>query len=139
MKKSKLILAGLLATAVVGSAQAATTVHITGSTAFRKATIVAIENLMTAGGGFKAAYVAASPSTGGEQGANIAILQGNINGLPAGANPVTIKASWSGSTGGTLMRMASLRYPSLCPLQSSPAKCLRRCPSPSCRPTLKRN
>ena len=58
---------------------------ITGSTAFRKATIIAIENLMTAGGGFKATYVASSATAGGEQGANLVILQGNINGLPAGA------------------------------------------------------
>lgn len=100
MKKSKLLLAGLLALSAAGVANAATTVHITGSTAFRKATIISIENLMTAGGGFKATYVAASATAGGEQGANLVILQGNINGLPAGANPVTIKASWSGSTGG---------------------------------------
>jgi hypothetical protein len=100
MKKSKLLLAGLLAMSAAGVANAATTVHITGSTAFRKATVIAIENLMTAGGGFKAAYVANSATVGGEQASNFAIFQGNINGLPAGANPVTIKAHWTGSTGG---------------------------------------
>jgi hypothetical protein len=111
MNKSKLLLAGLLA-ATVGSTQAATIVHITGSTAFRKATIISIENLMTAGGGFKCAYVAASPSAGGEQGANFAILQGNINGLPAGANPVTIKAHWTGSTGGIQTVVQNILDPS---------------------------
>jgi len=114
MKLHKFVAACALALSLGGVAQATTIVHITGSTAFRKATVVAIEHLMMAGpgggtygnstasygtisaGGFKAAYNAAT-SAGGEQGDTYVVLQGTIQGAN---NPVIVKTAWAGSVGG---------------------------------------
>ena len=97
MKPSRL-LATSAAVLLGCTANADTVVHFTGSTAFRAATISAIENLMGGAGNFKAAYQSSSGSSTGAS--NQCVIQGTIAGLPPSANPVTIKCSWSGSTGG---------------------------------------
>ena len=92
MKSIKVLTAGILALSLVTSANAATTfLHITGSTAFRKATMVAIEHTM---GTFTGAYVPGSGITS-EQNANISILSGTIAG-----HVTIVKCHWTGSTGG---------------------------------------
>jgi hypothetical protein len=97
MNKFKILIAGMAALSA-GTAYADTVIHITGSTAFRGATVTAIQNLMGGAGNFKAAF--GSTSGGSNTASNRLVIQGNIPGLPAGANPVTVKCSWSGSTGG---------------------------------------
>ena len=111
MKLHKFVAACALALSLGGAAQAASVVHLTGSTAFRKATIQAIENLMSSGPGggsyttggnialgqYRCAFVGSNSTAGNEQSATYVVLQGTI----AGANnPVTIKCAWSGSVGG---------------------------------------
>ena len=96
MKSIKPLLAGIAAIAAVSTAQADTVVHITGSTAFRAATIAAIENVMGGAGNFKAAYAGTS---GGEAAATYVVLRGSIASLPA-AGVVTVKCTWTGSVGG---------------------------------------
>ena len=98
MKASKILAASILALTSATLAHADTVLHITGSTAFRGATIVAIENVLGGAGNFKAAY-AGSASTNGEQGATYVILQGTIASQPA-LGVVTVKCAWGGSTGG---------------------------------------
>lgn len=98
MKKIKYLMAGAAALLTTTAAQADTVVHFTGSTAFRASTVAAIENLMGGAGNFKAAYQSSSGAS--TSASNQCVIQGIIPGLPAGANPVTIKCSWSGSTGG---------------------------------------
>lgn len=84
-------LAAFASTAV----HAATTIRITGSTAYRTAVTTAIENIMGGAGNFKAAY--RSSDGANELAAKASIFQGNITGAN---NPVTIKCFWSGSVGG---------------------------------------
>jgi hypothetical protein len=90
MKAPKIFLAGLLALSTTGVARAQTVVHITGSTAFRNATVTAITNILKPG--FTFGY-----SGGSFTGANQAIFTGtdNANGIS-----VIIKTSWSGAAGG---------------------------------------
>jgi len=98
MKYLRPILTGLCATGLIASAAMAdVTVRITGSTAFRTATMTAIENLMGGAGNFKAAYEAASSSTNGELSAAHSIFQGTVSGV---SGTTTIVCSWAGSTGG---------------------------------------
>ena len=98
MKKSNYLVASAAVLLCSVSAHADTIVHFTGSTAFRASAIAAIENLMGGAGNFKSAYQSSSGSSAGAS--NQCVIQGTIPGLPVGANPVTIKCSWSGSTGG---------------------------------------
>jgi hypothetical protein len=98
MKASKLLIACAAVLAGTSAAQADTVVHISGSTAFRGATITAIQNLMGGTGNFKAAYQSSSGAS--TTASNQCVIQGTIAGLPPGANPVTVKCSWSGSVGG---------------------------------------
>ena len=115
------ILATSIAALTLGSmAQAATVVHITGSTAYRASTIQGIEALMitgTGGGNYVGAGTVAAPTgpaitagkykcsyagasaTAGEQAATYVILEGNI---PGCNNPVIVKTAWAGSTGGLI-------------------------------------
>jgi hypothetical protein len=100
MKSNKILMAGAAALACVSLASAATTIKLTGSTAFRNSTTQAIINLMGGTGTFKGAYVvssAAAADEGNLKKAGISIFQGNISGAD---NPVTIQCSWSGSVGG---------------------------------------
>lgn len=89
-------IAGLVALAAVSTASADTVIHVTGSTAFRAATVAAIENIMGGAGNFKAAYAGTS---GGEAAATYVVLQGSVASVPA-AGVVTVKCTWTGSTGG---------------------------------------
>jgi hypothetical protein len=90
MKAPKILLAGLLALSTAGVARAQTVVHITGSTAFRNATVTAITNILQPG--FTFGYSGTSFT-----GANQAIFTGSdkANGIS-----VIIKTSWSGAAGG---------------------------------------
>ncbi len=94
MKAPKILLAGLLALSTAGVAKAQTTLHLTGSTAFRSAVQTAILHILQPG--YSVAFVGSSYT-----GASEAIISGttisNINGSPA---PVIIKTYWSGSLAG---------------------------------------
>src|SRR5262245_5261645 len=96
MKITKYLSAGIAALAATAIVRADTVIHITGSTAFRAATITSIENIMGGPGNFKAAFAG---TTGDEKGATYVVLQGNVASVPA-AGLVTVKCTWTGSTGG---------------------------------------
>jgi len=83
-------MAGLLALSAASIADAQTVVHITGSTAFRAATVTAITHILQPG--FTYGYAGSSFT-----GANQAIFTGHTitNNIS-----VIIKTSWSGSVGG---------------------------------------
>lgn len=88
MKTSKLLLVGFLTLAAIGTAAAQTKIYITGSSAFRSATVNGIS-----------AVVGVSPTafdTTSATGANAVTWTGGS----VGGQPVTIKASFSGSGGG---------------------------------------
>src|SRR5277367_4327333 len=90
MKATRILLAGLLALSTAGVTDAQTTIHITGSTAFRAAVHTAITNMLEPG--FVFGYSGTSFT-----GASQAIFTGTAitNGIP-----VVIKTSWSGSLAG---------------------------------------
>ncbi|HVU24850.1 MAG TPA: hypothetical protein VHE13_12060 [Opitutus sp.] len=91
MKALKAIAAGLLAVFLVGSASAqSTTVHITGSTAFRKATVIAIKNILQTG--YTYGYIGSNA-----EGASRSVFSGTTKTTNL---PVVIVCSWAGSTGG---------------------------------------
>jgi hypothetical protein len=93
MKAPKLLLAGLVALSAASMASAQTVIHITGSTAFRKATMVSIEHLMP---GYTASWYSNSASITSELNANIALISGTMD----TNGSVIFKCSWSGSVGG---------------------------------------
>ncbi|MEP6669134.1 MAG: hypothetical protein ABJF10_08280 [Chthoniobacter sp.] len=92
MKLLKLLAAGLLAVSFAATASAQTKIYITGSTAFRGATVNAISALLAGTGTIVTASDNASLTS-----ANAVTWTGGS----VGGNTVTIKASWSGSAGGT--------------------------------------
>ena len=103
------------------SAQADTIIHITGSTAFRASTIAAIQNTLGGAAAVKSAYSTTSGSSVGAS--NRAILQGSVASLPA-AGVVTVKCSWSGSTGGiktTVQNIPVTTWPALANLTTAVA------------------
>ena len=117
MKKT--ILAATAASLMAFSAQADTVIHITGSSAFRNATITAIQNVMGGAANVKSAYSSSSGS--GVTSTNRAILQGSIASVPA-AGVVTVKCSWSGSTGGiktVVQNIAVATWPSITNLSAA--------------------
>jgi len=120
MKITNILATSIAALALGTMAQAATVVHLTGSTAFRASTVQAIENLMIAGpggGNYVGAGTIAAPTgpaisagkfkcsfqgtTGAanEQGATYLVIEGTISGAN---NPVIVKCAWAGSTGGLI-------------------------------------
>ncbi len=99
MKVSKTLLAGLLAISASGLADAQTVVHITGSTAFRSATVTAITHILKPG--FTYAYSGSSFT-----GANQHIFTGTTM---SNNIPVIIKTSWSGSVAG--IQTVSQQFP----------------------------
>jgi hypothetical protein len=93
LKTSKTILAGLLACTLIGSASAQQTVlHVTGSTAYRAAVLVAISNILQPG--YAVAYVASAPEAYSK--ANMVLFSGTTT---SGLN-VQIKTAFFGSIGG---------------------------------------
>ena len=82
MKSFKPLLAGIAALVTVSTAKADTVIHITGSTAFRAATVTAIENVMGGAGNFKAAFAG---TTGDEKGATYSVFRGSVATVPAPA------------------------------------------------------
>lgn len=93
MKTSKTLLAALLALAAVGTASAQQKIYVTGSTAFRSATVGAITSVVG---------VAPSAFDGGTSGVTSASNANAVTwtGGNIGGAPVTIKASFSGSAAG---------------------------------------
>ena len=119
MKKT--ILAATAASLMAFSAQADTIIHITGSTAFRSSAIAAVQNVLGGAAAVKSAYSTSSGSSVGAS--NRAILQGTIATLPA-AGVVTVKCSWSGSTGGiktTVQNIPVTTWPALANLTTAVA------------------
>ena len=119
MKKT--ILAATAASLMAFSAQADTIIHLTGSTAFRASTIAAIQNVLGGAAAVKSAFSTTSGSS--ISASNRAILQGTIATLPA-AGVVTVKCSWSGSTGGiktTVQNLAVTTWPALANLTGAVA------------------
>ena len=109
MTTSKILAVGILAgTALISTASAVTPVkiYVTGSTAFRKATVEAIGGTAgTAGGGVISGGAFATSGTTGLYVAsdNSDLTSANLVnwfGGNIGGTLVTVKASWSGSTGG---------------------------------------
>jgi hypothetical protein len=92
MKALKGFAAGLLALVFVGvaSAQTATTIRITGSTAYRAATVTAIQNILNPG--YTYGYIGSSATGAGQSTFVGTTKTGNIS--------VIIKCSWAGSVGG---------------------------------------
>jgi hypothetical protein len=98
MKYLRPILTGLaVASLAASAASAATTIRITGSTAYRAAVVTAVEHLMSSG--YHAAIKSSAPlyTAGDEMSATESVFVGNINGAN---NPVTIQCAWAGSVGG---------------------------------------
>jgi hypothetical protein len=93
MKSIKLCLAALAFTALSSTAFSQTIINITGATAFRAAANGAIISYLGGAGVTEYAFT----GTQGINGSNRAIFRGNVTGF---ANPVIIRASWSGSTAG---------------------------------------
>jgi hypothetical protein len=94
MKLLKLMTGSILALALAGSLQAATTVRVTGSTAFRGNTHTAITNIFDAGT-LTYAYLDNTSGTGDLSHASVAMFSGKIAGVTT-----TIKTHWTGSEGG---------------------------------------
>ena len=90
MKMIKTALTALIALAFVGIASAQTTVRITGSTAFRAATVTAIQNILNPG--YTYGYIGSSVT-----GANQSTFVGTTK---TGNLSVIVKCSWGGSVGG---------------------------------------
>jgi hypothetical protein len=91
MKLLKYLAAGLLAVSFAASANAATTIYITGSTAFRGATVNAISALLAGTG----TIVTASDNASLTSANAVTWTGGKVGGVD-----VIIKASWSGSAAG---------------------------------------
>jgi hypothetical protein len=94
MKTLKLITAGALSAFAISAASASTEIRFTGSTAFRNATVNAIQNYL------KSDYVWGYQGTKGA-GANQQIFIGETNATPS-VN-VIIKTAWAGSAGGVVV------------------------------------
>src|SRR5580704_17166432 len=90
MKKINLLTAGMLAMLALNVASAQSEVRYTGATAFRKAVVNSIQNVLQAG------YVWGS-TTGTGAVANQQVFVGTTKTTNL---PVIIKTSWSGSAGG---------------------------------------
>src|SRR5258708_36862452 len=98
MKLLKTILASCLAFALISAASAQTTIHITGSTAFRAAVYQAIQNILAPG--FVYGYSGTTLSK-----ASQAIFTGNTS---VGSIAVIIKTSFNGSVGAISTLAANL-------------------------------
>ena len=93
MKASTYLSAGIATLLAVTSAQAANVViHLTGSTAFRAAATQGVKNVLGGNAVVKSAYAG---SSGGAAAATYAVFEG-----PVGADTITVKCTWTGSTGG---------------------------------------
>ncbi len=92
MKTNKYLITTFAALSLASASYAQTVINITGATAFRAAAHNSI--IAVLGGAGTTSY--AFTGTQGIGGANRAIFKGTV----AGIGPVTVRASWSGSTGG---------------------------------------
>jgi len=106
MKSSKLLAVGTMALAVASLASAATNIKITGSTAFRKATVAAIIDSMdttthTVTGGYDL-------TAKGIAGSNREIIHGFLKSTGA---EVYVQCAWAGSVGGVQVLTGNLTVP----------------------------
>jgi hypothetical protein len=92
MKHRNTLIFSLTALSLVASAQAQTSVHITGSSAFRGSAVTAIQNLLNSG--YTYAYNGTSVT-----GSTYSIFKGT---LISGGTSVIIKCTFSGSVGGLI-------------------------------------
>jgi hypothetical protein len=92
MKILKTILTSALVTSAIAVAHADVTVHITGSTAFRAATVAGIQGILS---NVKAGFYTNDGSSS-LSGANLCIIQGTN----ASLGTVTVKCAWTGSGAG---------------------------------------
>ncbi len=97
MKVHQILALGAAALFGISSAKADTVIHITGSTAFRGATVTAITNVLGGAAAVKSAFQTSSGASATASGR--CVIQGSVASIPA-AGVVTVKCSWSGSTGG---------------------------------------
>ena len=93
MKSKKIILAGAVALACASLASSQTTIRITGSTAFRSATVTSIKNLLNTG--YDAAYTGTS-----DTGAQYATFVGTTNAAGISGQSVIVQCAWTGSVEG---------------------------------------
>jgi hypothetical protein len=99
VKAYKTLLASSLALTFAVSENAQTVIHIAGSTAFRAATITAIEATLSANSGtYTFAYVGTA-GAGNEKKASQTIFKGNVK-INGNTVPVEFKTSFQGSVGG---------------------------------------
>lgn len=105
MKLFKFLAASAAMLAFASSSFADVTLKFTGSTAFRAAAHSAMRDMLTFGGGQGFAFDGTTLT-----GANNSIFKGTIAGNP-GLGVVTIKCSWSGSTGGIQTLTSGLTRP----------------------------
>jgi hypothetical protein len=96
MKLLKLMTYVAAGLALVNSSRADTTLHITGSTAFRSATHNAIKHIFS-GGTLKYAWIQNAAGNATESNSSAVMYQGTVAGL---AGTTTIKTHWSGSEAG---------------------------------------
>jgi hypothetical protein len=94
LKTIKITLASLLALAFTNLASAQTVLHVTGSTAYRAATLVAISEILQPG--YEVGYVTSTGSSEVYTKANIVVFSGTTN---SGLS-VTIQTAFFGSIGG---------------------------------------
>lgn len=97
MKSKKILIAGAFALACASLASAQTTIRITGSTAFRSATISSITTLLNSG--FDVAYTG-SATTPAASGAQYATFVGTTNAAGISGQSVIIQCAWTGSVEG---------------------------------------
>jgi hypothetical protein len=109
MKTTKILTAGALALAMLGTASAQTVIRMTGSTAFRKQTISAIIKLMggSVNGDTGTLVAPATMAYTGADTKNLSANAGIYKGTIAG-NSVTVLTSWSGSNGGIQVTAGSI-------------------------------
>jgi hypothetical protein len=96
MKPLKLMMYAAVGLALVNSSRADTTLHITGSTAFRSATHNAIKHIFS-GGTLQYAWIQNAAGNATESNSSAVMYQGTVAGV---AGITTIKTHWSGSEAG---------------------------------------
>lgn len=100
---NKIMVAGAILCSAAGMVSAATvtnTIYISGSTAYRTATVTGIEAAY--GGAFKCHYRDSDSGVTSEKNAKLSIFSGTMTGVgnPADINVTIVKCNWSGAVGG---------------------------------------
>jgi hypothetical protein len=118
MKSIYKFTAVLAALSVAHTASADTSIHLTGSTAFRGGAATAVVALMGGDTACKIAHSGTAATAAGYQGANYTIVQGTMSGI---SGTTTVYSHWSGSTTGIhdLATSTSLSFISTASLPAS--------------------